>query len=758
MAEQSENTTNIDAIADTEAQEISTTDDIAEDAEQEQTTQRPDISENIAHSADEDNANVADDSSPAENLRNVGSAHGAEARELQLSSTKFNQETPHLEPEAPDANTDNLPASMEEQETEEEPPVNTAEEGSVQEFVERNSIEINDQLENVASADQEAPDPVNPINKESEITLAEPDIGADRILPPEQGDAPTESHEKEVGDTDDRELPRIDGDEPSTTSSHDGEVGNIDDRELPRIDGDESSTTSSHDGEVGKTDDRELPQEGEPSAGLEGTETLAEVIHDNQSGVGEEEHNELNAPLPLIPPPIERQDPTTEEEVGVPAEESSVEPHDQTVDSTEVPESESGTKGEGIDTTDEENEREAKEAPHKDTEDGLAVQSKDVPTPTPSASEERPFLEKVASQTLRTVISRPPSSGDPDILPGADVDAPQTSEPAETDQNMANEIVSSQYASLPNEESQSQSAVPGESTRVNTAESTASAIIGEGPSSHMVPAGTDEQFNLESTLGQSVETLNGGERPYSAVPSQLVENQNSDDEVVQPSENPSQELIDQQQSSQGTTEQEYLDGGMRTGTMSSTVSLDMPMDVLRALEAQLDVLNAEKANLRGSVLQLEAERTIHIATITNLTNNNEQLSRDLSLALSEKQALFQEVQDLTKTLTYLQEKLSQIETRPPLPAKSAGVGAELRQQLRVAEERIAKLQKENDALRAQKLQLLDKALDLKMKLKTQSTDAAQQALGPRITVTGGKAPLLQRFKKLPDIGSAASER
>ncbi|TPX67525.1 hypothetical protein SpCBS45565_g03706 [Spizellomyces sp. 'palustris'] len=731
MAEQSENIINIDAIANTEGQDISRTDDIAEDAEQEQATQRPVISENIAHSADEDDA---DDVSTAEILRNGGSAHGAEARELRVSSTKLNQETPQVEPEATDANIDNLPANMEGQETEEEPPVNTADEESVHEYVESNSVEIDDQLGNVASADQEAPDPMNPINKESEITLEEPEIGAESGIPPEQviSDAPTESHEQEVEDTDDHKLSRIDGDEPDTTSSHEGEVGNVDDHELPQA------------------------QEGEPNAGVEGAEIPAEVLHDNQPAVGEEEGNELNAPLPLIASPTERRNSINEEEAGVPAEDLSVEPHEQTVSSEEAPKLESGTNSGEIDTTDEGNEREAKEERYKDTEEGLTVQSRDDPTPTPTASEERPSLEKVASQTLRSVMSRPPTSGDP--LPGAEADARETSEPAETDQNVTSEVLSSQYASLPNGQSQSQETVPEEGTKVNTPEPTTRAITAEGPSSNIVPAGADEPFNLESTLGQSIETLNGGERPYSAVPSQLVENQNLAEEVVQSSENPSQELADQQQSSEGTTEQEYLDSGMRTGTMSSTVSLDMPMDVLRALEAQLDVLNAEKANLHAHLLQMEAERTVHIATITNLTNNNGQLSRDLSLALSEKQALFQEVQDLTKTLTYLQEKLSQIESRPPLPAKSAGAGAELRQQLRVAEERMAKLQKENDALRAQKLQLLDKALDLKMKLKTQSTDAAQQALGPRITVTGGKAPLLQRFKKLPDIGSAASDR
>ncbi|KAI9100444.1 hypothetical protein DFS34DRAFT_592339 [Phlyctochytrium arcticum] len=179
---------------------------------------------------------------------------------------------------------------------------------------------------------------------------------------------------------------------------------------------------------------------------------------------------------------------------------------------------------------------------------------------------------------------------------------------------------------------------------------------------------------------------------------------------------------------------------------------DTLMDVLRGLEKQIDQLNDEKAFCIAQIATLESEQQLNLSNVAHLTSTNEQVTNDLTTAQREKEALFQQVQDLTKTLQYLQGRLEAAESKAALVAerpKSAGKSAELMVKLTLAEERIAKLQKENDTLRTQKLQLLDKALDLKMKLKNQT----ELPLPPKMAIKGGKVAISQRYKKLPDIGA-----
>ncbi|RKO86882.1 hypothetical protein BDK51DRAFT_38262 [Blyttiomyces helicus] len=72
--------------------------------------------------------------------------------------------------------------------------------------------------------------------------------------------------------------------------------------------------------------------------------------------------------------------------------------------------------------------------------------------------------------------------------------------------------------------------------------------------------------------------------------------------------------------------------------------------------------------------------------------------------------------------------------------------------LRLTDERVAKLQRENDMLRAKKIQLLDKALNLKTKLKTQTAEILQETLPFTTIAARGGAGSLSRYKQLPSIG------
>ncbi|KAJ3014487.1 hypothetical protein HKX48_005123 [Thoreauomyces humboldtii] len=168
--------------------------------------------------------------------------------------------------------------------------------------------------------------------------------------------------------------------------------------------------------------------------------------------------------------------------------------------------------------------------------------------------------------------------------------------------------------------------------------------------------------------------------------------------------------------------------------------------IMQALENQLDVLTDEKSQLEIKVAQMSADCVMHMETIKALTEASALLGADLANATAEKSVLYQEVQDLTTTLGFMRTKLEEAEKQ-----------AEPSQDELSAREKIAKLVAENDILRAQKLQLLDKALDLKMKLKSQSDgpgSSASPSVVPRMAVTGGRVPLNQRYQKLPDISKS----
>ncbi|KAI8921896.1 hypothetical protein DFJ77DRAFT_505663 [Powellomyces hirtus] len=172
---------------------------------------------------------------------------------------------------------------------------------------------------------------------------------------------------------------------------------------------------------------------------------------------------------------------------------------------------------------------------------------------------------------------------------------------------------------------------------------------------------------------------------------------------------------------------------------SQQVMSDSTLDLLKTLETRLQVLTAENASLDTRITEMNAECLLHHDTIATLTFTNAELTAVLSSQANEKAVLVQEVADLTETLRFVRARLEEAEAR-----------ALSNEHLRLAENKIEKLQKENEALRAQKLQLLDKALDLKMKLKSQ-TDAAPSNMTPRMAITGGRVPLNQRYQKLPDI-------
>ncbi|KAJ3169552.1 hypothetical protein HDU88_000743 [Geranomyces variabilis] len=165
------------------------------------------------------------------------------------------------------------------------------------------------------------------------------------------------------------------------------------------------------------------------------------------------------------------------------------------------------------------------------------------------------------------------------------------------------------------------------------------------------------------------------------------------------------------------------------------------VQAIRTLEAELELLKMEKNEVQARLSDAENECLLHASAIDKLTTTNAELSALLAVEASEKAALAREVQDLTEALGFVRVRLEEAEIR--LTSNEA---------LITAESKVEKLQKENEALRAQKLQLLDKALDLKIKLKAH-TDAAGLSANttPRMAVTGGRVPLNTRYARLPDI-------
>ncbi|KAJ3135516.1 hypothetical protein HDU90_003919 [Geranomyces variabilis] len=165
------------------------------------------------------------------------------------------------------------------------------------------------------------------------------------------------------------------------------------------------------------------------------------------------------------------------------------------------------------------------------------------------------------------------------------------------------------------------------------------------------------------------------------------------------------------------------------------------VQAIRTLEAELALLKMEKNEVQARLSDAETECLLHASAIDKLTTTNAELSALLAVEASEKAALARQVQDLTEALGFVRVRLEEAEIR--LTSNEA---------LITAESKVEKLQKENEALRAQKLQLLDKALDLKIKLKAH-TDAAGLSANttPRMAVTGGRVPLNTRYARLPDI-------
>ncbi|KAJ3185067.1 hypothetical protein HDU87_002633 [Geranomyces variabilis] len=136
------------------------------------------------------------------------------------------------------------------------------------------------------------------------------------------------------------------------------------------------------------------------------------------------------------------------------------------------------------------------------------------------------------------------------------------------------------------------------------------------------------------------------------------------------------------------------------------------LQAIRTLEAELELLKMEKNEVQARLSDAENECLLHASAIDKLATTNAELSALLAAEANGKAALAREVQDLSEALAFVQVRLEEAEIRL----------------------------------------LLDKALDLKIKLKAY-TDAAGLSgnTTPRMAVTGGRVPLSTRYAKLPDI-------
>ncbi|KAJ3177832.1 hypothetical protein HDU85_005744 [Gaertneriomyces sp. JEL0708] len=185
----------------------------------------------------------------------------------------------------------------------------------------------------------------------------------------------------------------------------------------------------------------------------------------------------------------------------------------------------------------------------------------------------------------------------------------------------------------------------------------------------------------------------------------------------------------------------------------SQFSQSIPSTIM-AMQMQIDLLTSEQSHLQTRIQNLETDRQLHVISIQRLTSKNTELQTTVQSLHSKIETLQDEKIELTKfvdelklSIHRLERKLGEVEERNAGLSYAATSIDPWKLKLQTTEEKLTRLQKENETLKAQKLQLLDKALDLKIKLKAQSEAKPRTP----ISVTGNRAPTIQKYKKLPGI-------
>ncbi|KAI8996006.1 hypothetical protein BC832DRAFT_595700 [Gaertneriomyces semiglobifer] len=185
----------------------------------------------------------------------------------------------------------------------------------------------------------------------------------------------------------------------------------------------------------------------------------------------------------------------------------------------------------------------------------------------------------------------------------------------------------------------------------------------------------------------------------------------------------------------------------------SQFSQSIPSTIM-AMQMQIDLLTSEQSHLQTRIQNLETDRQLHLISIQRLTSKNTELQTTVQSLHSKIETLQEEKIELTKfvdelklSIHKLESKLGEVEERNAGLSYAATSIDPWKLKLQTTEEKLTRLQKENETLKAQKLQLLDKALDLKIKLKAQSEAKPRTP----ISVTGNRAPTIQKYKKLPGI-------
>ncbi|KAJ3299935.1 hypothetical protein HK104_005847 [Borealophlyctis nickersoniae] len=159
--------------------------------------------------------------------------------------------------------------------------------------------------------------------------------------------------------------------------------------------------------------------------------------------------------------------------------------------------------------------------------------------------------------------------------------------------------------------------------------------------------------------------------------------------------------------------------------------------------------------MRSRLQQLESDLLQARVHSDRITAENERLSMRLSEAVKERDELKARTEQDRATLALLTARLKESEERIVSFNQLLDQAIEpFRSKLKLADDRIAKLTKENETLKTKKMQLLDKALDLKLKLKHIGGEGAlpkPTPLSPDVSAYGGK------YRRLPSIGAAAAQ-
>ncbi|KAJ3032975.1 hypothetical protein HDV00_006884 [Rhizophlyctis rosea] len=166
----------------------------------------------------------------------------------------------------------------------------------------------------------------------------------------------------------------------------------------------------------------------------------------------------------------------------------------------------------------------------------------------------------------------------------------------------------------------------------------------------------------------------------------------------------------------------------------------------------LDVVHNENAKMRTRLSHLESERLQSRVQLDRLTAEIDRLTHRLNDATKERDELREKVGVDEATLKLLEGRLRESEERILSFNQLLDQAIEpYRTKLKQADQQLAKLQKENEMLKTKKLQLLDKALDLKLRLKTHALEHNMPVprptpMSPDVEVYGAK------YRRLPGIG------